>query len=126
MKLEALEASNEVGACHCSMCRGWSGGPFIEVDCGTFVEFTGQDSISVYDSSPWAERGFCSNCGTHLFYRIKQTGQTIVPVGIFPADDALTFKRQVFIDEKPHYYSFAEETQDLTGEQVFAMFGGGD
>ncbi|MFN2100431.1 GFA family protein [Altererythrobacter sp. MF3-039] len=122
----AAEASNEVGACHCSMCRGWSGGPFVEVDCGTSVEFSNVDAITVFNSSDWAERGFCSNCGTHLFYRIKETGQTIVPVGIFPGDETLSFERQVFIDQKPHYYSFAEKTEDFTGEQVFAMFGGGD
>lgn len=122
----AAEASNEVGACHCSMCRGWSGGPFVEVDCGTSAEFSNEDAITVFNSSDWAERGFCSKCGTHLFYRIKETGQTIIPVGIFPADETLQFTRQVFIDKKPHYYSFAEKTEDFTGEQVFAMFGGDD
>ena len=23
-------------------------------------------------SSAWAERGFCKNCGSHLFYRLKE------------------------------------------------------
>jgi len=29
---------------------------------------------------------------------------------------------QVFIDEKPDYYGFEHDTQQLTGAEVFAMF----
>ena len=32
------------------------------------------------------------------------------------------FDHQVFIDEKPDYYSFANETKDMTGQELFAMF----
>jgi len=33
------------------------------------------------------------------------------------------FKRQVFVDEKPEYYDFANKTKDFTGAEIFAMFG---
>ncbi|NIT13149.1 MAG: GFA family protein, partial [Candidatus Dadabacteria bacterium] len=52
------------------MCRKWCGGPLMAVNCGTDVTFEGEDNITVYDSSSWAERGFCSGCGSHLFYRL--------------------------------------------------------
>lgn len=128
VSITASEASDHVGACHCRMCRRWGGGPFVEIDCGANVSFDGEDKISVFSSSDWAERGFCSKCGTHLFYRIKETGQHMMPVGLFEIADegALTFERQVFIDEKPAYYSFANKTQDMTGPEVFAMFGGSE
>ncbi len=29
--------SKNVGACHCSMCRKWGGGPLMAVDCGIDV-----------------------------------------------------------------------------------------
>ena len=67
VRMSAVNASNKVGACHCRMCRKWGGGPFMEVDCGTEVSFSGEENIRVYDSSNWAERGFCNNCGSHLF-----------------------------------------------------------
>jgi len=95
----------------------------MAVDCGSEVSIEGEQSVSVYDSSPWAERGFCGKCGTHLFYRIKQNRQHIVPVGLFDADTDLVFDHQVFVDEKPHFYAFANETQDMTGAEVFAKFG---
>lgn len=122
--ITANPANNHVGACHCSMCRRWGGGPFMEIDCGTNVTFEGEDNIAVFKSSDWAERGFCSKCGTHLFYRIQQTGQHIVPIGLFETTPDLTFKTQVFIDEKPDFYSFANETEDMTGAEIFAKFGG--
>lgn len=118
----AKESRNTVGACHCNMCRRWGGGPFMETACGAAVSFHGEENISVFDSSAWAERGFCSKCGTHLFYRLKESCQHMIPVGIFDGDDKLVFDSQVFIDEKPAFYSFSQETKDLTGAELFAKY----
>ena len=121
--ITAKAMSNEVGACHCGMCRRWTGGPLLAVDCGSDVTFTGEEHITVYESSAWAERGFCSKCGSHLFYRLKESGQHIMPAGLFDvAPGDLVFDHQVFIDNKPDYYSFANETKNLTEAEVFAMY----
>ncbi len=77
----------------------------------------------MFDSSAWAERGFCSQCGSHLFYRLKETGRFMLPAGLLDDEDGLTFDHQVFIDEKPSYYRFANETKDMTGAEIFAMYG---
>lgn len=124
--LVAANASRHVGACHCKMCRRWGGGPFMEIDCGTDVAFEGEEKVSTFASSTWAERGFCSKCGTHLFYRIRETGQHMVPVGLFDETDGLEFAMQVFIDEKPGFYRFADETETMTGAEVFAKYGSSD
>ena len=117
-------AEPHVGACHCAMCRKWGGGPFMEVDCGSDVSFEGAENISLFSSSDWAERGFCSKCGSNLFYRLKENGQTMMAVGLLDDDSGLALKGQVFIDEKPAYYNFAEKTENFTGAEIFAMFGG--
>lgn len=111
-----------VGACHCSMCRRWSGGPLMAIDCGTDVAFEGEDSIAVFDSSPWAERGFCTKCGSNLFYRIKQGQSYIMLAGLFDDIDGFSFASQVFIDEKPDYYAFSNKTKDMTAAQVFEYY----
>lgn len=118
----AKTMSQSVGACHCNTCRKWGGGPFMEVDCGPEVKFDGADKISIFNSSEWAERGFCSQCGSHLFYRLKESGEHMVPVGLFTSDAGLVFDQQVFIDEKPSYYSFANETTKMTGAELFAKY----
>ena len=112
-----------IGACHCSMCRKWGGGPLLAVDCGTAVTIDGEENVSAYDSSDWAQRGFCSRCGTHLFYRLKENSQYVVPVGLFDDHPAVRFDSQIFIDEKPDYYEFANRTANMTGAEVFAKYG---
>jgi len=104
------------------MCRRWCGGPLLSTDCGINISFEGDDNISVYDSSDWAERGFCKSCGSHLFYRVKENNQYFMPVCIFQVIENFIFDSQVFIDEKPEYYCFSNETINMTGEEAFAEY----
>ncbi len=120
--IEAAAVGSDMGACHCSMCRKWAGGPLLAAECGRDVRIDGDANVSVFPSSDWAERGFCSRCGTHLFYRLKESGEYMIPPGLFDDADDWVFKHQVFIDEKPRYYAFANETHDLTAAEVFAQY----
>ena len=121
IRIEANLAGPSVGACHCDICRRWGGGPLLALDGGDDVRFDSDNKITVYDSTQWAERGFCADCGTHLFIRVKQSGRYILPTGLFDLDQDLEFDHQIFIDKKPAYYCFANETRDMTGEEVFAQ-----
>jgi hypothetical protein len=112
----------EVAACHCGMCRRWSGGPLLAVHCGQNVTVTGMENVTVFKSSDWAERGFCARCGTHLFYRLVQANEYVVPVGLFGDGLPFEFKEQIFTDHKPDYYEFANRTTLLTEAEVFAKY----
>lgn len=116
------EIDPEIGVCHCRMCRKWSGGPYLNIKHAGQLKIIGIENVSIYDSSEWAERGFCKNCGTHLFYRLKNNEEAYLPAGLLEDDKGLVLDHQIFIDEKPSYYSFAQKTQDMTAAQVFAMF----
>lgn len=94
----------------------------MAVDCGTDVSIEGEENISVFNSSEWAERGFCKKCGSHLFYRLKESNQYIIPVGLFDDDKMFVFDHQVFIEEKPSFYCFANKTNDMTGAELFAQY----
>ena len=122
--ITATPKSYNMGACHCSMCRKWGGSPLFAVECESNVDFEGKEHISIFDSSDWAERGFCQKCGTHLFYRLKDGEHYAIPVGLLDGDIEWRFSEQIFIDQKPSFYSFAEKTRDLTGEEVFAQYSG--
>ena len=117
----STKIKREVGACHCNICRKWGGSALLGVESESDVSFSGEENIGVYQSSEWAERGFCSKCGTHLFYRLKENNHYYIPVGVFDNAKDLVFNLQVFIEEKPEYYSFANETQKMTGEELFAL-----
>ena len=122
VKIYAKPAKDNFGVCHCGMCRKWAGGPMLAVSCGTDVKFDGEQAITAYSSSPWGERGFCSKCGTHLFFRLKPTSEYILPVGLVQGGDKLKFHHQIFIDKKPANYSFAEKTENMTEAQFMAMY----
>ena len=124
IKIAAKTASTQLGACHCSTCFKWTGGPLMALECGTQVDFEGEDQITVFDSSAWAERGFCKHCGTHLFYRLKAQQAYMMPVGIFDNVNPkeVIFDHQIFIEKKPDYYTFSNKTSDMTGAEVFAKF----
>lgn len=122
VKVDVESMVPHVGACHCSVCRKWGGGPFLAVDCGSAVIIEGEQNVTVYNSSDWAERGFCTLCGTHLFYRLKESQQHIMPAGLFSDVDQFDLDHQIFIDEKPGFYDFANKTKNMTGAEVFAMF----
>lgn len=122
VNVSTTSMNNHIGACHCTMCRKWSGGPFLAVECGGDVSFSGEEYIKTYQSSQWAERGFCQKCGSHLFYRLKQNNQYYIPVAIFDHSENWVFDHQIFIDEKPEYYSFANQTKNMTAAEVFEQF----
>ena len=119
VKIKALTMSTKASACHCDTCRKWGGGPLMAVECQQSVEFFGEEYISVFDSSEWAERGFCGKCGTHLFYRLKQNQHYHMPIGLFTQESELVFDHQIFIEQKPEYYSFSNKTINMTGEELF-------
>lgn len=110
-----------IGACHCGFCRRWGGGPLLAVHCGPDVHFQGAEHITVYASSPWAERAFCNQCGTHLYYKLLATGDFFVPAGLFEPED-FELATQIYIDKKPGYYSFANQTPVLTEQQVIEQY----
>jgi len=109
-------------ACHCSMCRRWGGGPALGVACGSDVQVDGVDNLKVYKSSEWAERAFCGECGTHMFYKLLATNEYFVSAGLFQNQVEFEFKEQIFIDMKPSYYEFANPTLNMTEAEVFAKF----
>ena len=95
----------------------------MSVRCESEVTIEGQDSITQFSSSEWADRGFCKHCGTHLFFRLKENDHHFMPAGLFDDQGDFTFDRQVYIDCKPHYYSFSNETRNITETEILNMLG---
>lgn len=110
-------------ACHCSMCRKWSGGPAMTVESAGNIVFEGEQNVSIYSSSEWAERAFCKKCGTNLFYRLKEKDFCNFMLGTIDGHEAFEFKVQIYVDAKPENYAFKNETVMMTEKEVLAAFG---
>lgn len=104
--------------CHCSSCRTWSGGIFMSFDGGKDLIFEGEKYISRFSSSEWAERGFCKKCGSNLFFKMKKSNYYFLMVGLFGNDISPRFSEQQFYDEKPNFYSFSNETKNVTKSEM--------
>ena len=124
-RYEITERPPGVSTCHCSMCRKWAAGPFMVRDCGDTLKVENENNLGVYRSSEWAERCFCKKCGSALFYRLVQNGHCYTSAEAFDDRAGYTLTSQVFIDEKPAYYDFANDTKRLTGAEVVAAFEAG-
>ncbi len=116
----------KLSACHCSMCLRWAGGPYLAAGPAK-VAFSGEQHLSVFQSSDWAERGFCNKCGSSLFYRLtggKYAGLTSVSFGTLDDQSGFTMTRELYCDLKPDVYEFEGERERLTSEQLAELFGG--
>jgi len=93
------------------------------------VSFEDESALGVVDSSAWAQRGFCTKCGTGLFYRITAEGPmkgvTSVTLGTLDDPTGLTLVKEWFSDKRPDVYELAGDRECVTEAQVLAMFGGG-
>ena len=111
----------KVAACHCSMCRRWSSGPYFEISCEN-ATFEGEDNITRFRSSDWAERAFCNRCGSNLFYHIIDSNELQISTGLLDDQSDLRLTLQVFIDEKPPFYTLADKTKTMTAAEVYAAY----
>ncbi|MCR9268689.1 MAG: GFA family protein [Hyphomonadaceae bacterium] len=110
--------------CHCSMCLHWHGSPAIAATFENGVKITaGADKIRAYQSSDWAERAFCSICGTTLYYHLIGSDQIhSSQAGLFELPDGLKIHEEIFVDEQPDYYRFDTDAPRLTSAQMFERF----
>ncbi|MEM7731376.1 MAG: GFA family protein [Pseudomonadota bacterium] len=124
---EIDDPPTKVGACHCGMCRKWSGGSYLAIHLTKDqVRFEGEAHIGCYTSSEWAERGFCRICGSSLFYRVTAPGPHAgdLHLGFGTLDDqsGMHLEEEIFIDLKPEGYSFSQKTATMTEADVMALF----
>jgi hypothetical protein len=119
----ASQVESGIHACHCSMCRQWSGGPGFSSSVGS-VAFEGEANITRYQSSDWAERGFCTKCGCNLFYYLKEANHYIMCVGTFEDQSQFTLTSEIYIEEKPAGYNFAGDHLRQTGDEFLAAMQG--
>ena len=102
-------------ACHCSQCRRLSGHFWAGSWANTAdLTLTRDDGLKWYDSSDWAERGFCKECGASLFYRLKHEDHRLsVAVGSLDQPTGLHLHRHIYVGDKGDYYDIADGLPQL-------------
>lgn len=120
VRFTARDVETHYHACHCGMCRRWSGGaPFFAASCAG-VTFETTAAVGRYASSSWAERGFCTNCGSLLFYFLKPTGTYVMSVGVFDDPSPFRLALEIYVDHKPDGYALAGDQPRWTEAETLA------
>ena len=118
--------SPAVHVCHCNICRKHNGGPSITVSCqADSVKITSPDqALKWYQSSEWAERGFCGACGTNMFSKLLGDNPMYygVSAALLDHQDDLFNEEHIFVDKKPAYYKFDDDCKMLTEAEFLAQF----
>lgn len=102
-------------ACHCTQCRRLSGHFWAGSWANTAdLQFSRDDGLTWYDSSGWAERGFCNLCGSSLFYRLKGEDHRLsVAVGSLEQPTGLHLGRHIYVKDKGDYYDIADDAPQI-------------
>ena len=85
------------GACHCRMCQRWSGGLFLCFNADA-DGVTVDGPVTRYASSDFAERAFCSVCGSHLWMRDTRAESYELMPGLFDAARDWPLRSEVYSD----------------------------
>ncbi len=111
VRYEVRGALRDVIACHCSQCRRFSG-HFVAATGAPSAQLTltASDTLSWYASSDWAERGFCSRCGSSLFWRPTRgnSAWTSIMAGTLDGPTHLKTERHIFVADKSDYYAIGD------------------
>src|SRR5829696_5231703 len=92
-------------ACHCSQCRKSSGHYFASTDVArSALTIEGGQHVAWYRPSEKVRRGFCSVCGSPLFWDPIGHDWTAVAMGAFDAPTGTRLARHIFTADKGDYY----------------------
>jgi hypothetical protein len=98
--------------CHCTQCRKWTGHVLASTEVPRdAISIEGEENIKWYHSSKKVRRGFCSQCGSPLFFDPidKEKHNWIsVSLGAFATPTDTTIELHIFTAEKGDYYEILD------------------
>ncbi|WP_299139577.1 GFA family protein [uncultured Tateyamaria sp.] len=127
VRFVARDVPATFGICHCPMCRRWTGSALVEVSIKTEnITWEGAEHIATRAGSDWAERAWCRECGTGLYFRQTKKGEwfgsTDLPLGIFDDPNGFTLTHEIFTDHTPDGFEIVDQGHKrLTRADVVAL-----
>ncbi|WP_437841877.1 GFA family protein [Sorangium sp. So ce1153] len=113
VRFEVAGALPPPDACHCSQCRKHSGHFFASTDVPrAALTIHGADKITWFRSSEKARRGFCSACGSSLFWDPidqKKHDWIGVAMGAFDMPTGTRLRIHIHAADKGDYYEIADD-----------------
>lgn len=95
----------DVVNCHCSMCQRLHGnyGPHSKARKAN-ISITNDSGLAWFRTSDIAQRGFCRECGSGLFWEPFDLDATGIIAGTLDGPTQLETIGHIFVAEKPDFY----------------------
>ena len=95
-------------ACHCIQCRKQTGTYMSATACADKdLTFTREDGLRWFRSSSDAQRGFCGECGSVLFWKQDGSGTTSISAGAIDGPSDAPLEGHIFCESAGDYYEIA-------------------
>jgi len=119
VRFEVTPPTKWCAHCHCSLCRRAHGAAFVTwfgVERPSFELVAGSDDLSWYQSTAEARRGFCSRCGSTLFFESERWADEI-HIALAHMDGPIdrSPKTHVFYDAHVDWFEVGDELDPLGG-----------
>lgn len=109
VKIKVEQLDRQVVACHCTQCRKQTGHFYAATRARLAdIAIDGEQSITWYQASEHAERGFCQQCGSALFWRQKGATSMSILAGCLDSPTGLELTRHIFTSDKGDYYDITD------------------
>lgn len=109
VRFRARGELREVIACHCTQCRKQTGHFLASTNVADdLLSIEGEDQLRWYHASSFARRGFCSNCGSVLFWKANSESHTSICAGAFDKPTGLRLAFHIFCADKGDYYEITD------------------
>ncbi len=96
-------------ACHCTQCRKQSGHFWASTDVANDkLTINGGEHVTWFQSSEKVRRGFCSNCGSVLFWDPVYHDRTAIAMGAFDKPTGTQLAMHIHVTSKGDYYDIAD------------------
>jgi hypothetical protein len=97
-------------ACHCSQCRRQTGHYMVSSSAERAdLHVTKDDGLAWYRSSDTAQRGFCKDCGSSLFWIADGTDRIAIALGTLDTPTGLRIAKHIFAADKSDYYDITDD-----------------
>ncbi len=109
VRFTATKVRPTVSECHCTMCRRQSGHRYATTQTNTEnLVLEGAGNITWFEGSASAQRGFCTTCGSHLFWRPAEQDHYAILAAAIDEPNDLKMARHIFVADKGGYYEIED------------------
>ena len=114
VKYEVRGPLRPVTACHCEQCRRTD---FVLVE---------DRGLEWYQSSAWARRGFCKQCGSSLFWAPVDDRQISLMAGTLDQPTGLETEMHIYADQCADYHRLPDGAIQITSGEYLRRFARND